>query len=187
MKKAALVTLTILCAIGLVAVLASCGQDKPAETPAAATTPAAVSETGSAGNEPEDVCPCVASVNGQVLRDITVAEADSMIKVSKNNPCFVLLDIRTRQEFDAGHLENALLIDFRDSTFSANIDKLDKNATYLLHCRTANRTTQSMRLFREKGFVEVYNMLGGVTEWKGVGLPGFVDSKGGPGEVIIVH
>ena len=131
--------------------------------------------------------PCASAVQGQVIRDITVAEADSLIKADSEKPCFVLLDIRTAQEFEAGHLVGAVDIDYRDSTFAANIDRLDRNATYLLYCRTAHRTTLSLPLFKEKGFVEVYNMLGGITQWKQDGLQGVVDAKGNQGDVITVQ
>ncbi len=131
--------------------------------------------------------PCTSAVREQIIKDVNVAEADSLIKADSERPCFVLLDIRSPQEFDAGHLQGAMNIDYRDSTFASNLDRLDKNATYLLYCRTAHRTTLSLPLFKEKGFVEVYNMLGGLTEWKQDGLPGVVDAKGNPGDVITVQ
>jgi len=64
--------------------------------------------------------------------NITVLEAYNMIIENLDNPDFVILDVRTPKEYDAGHIENCVLIDFKSYTFKEEIDTLDKSYTYLV-------------------------------------------------------
>jgi rhodanese-related sulfurtransferase len=105
------------------------------------------------------------------VKDITNAEALKMIQNNSANPDFVLLDVRTPDEFDAGHIENATLLDFYSATFSEDLDKLDKNKTYLVYCRTGSRSRSATDIMMELEFKDVYNMLGGIVQWQAEGYP----------------
>lgn len=78
---------------------------------------------------------------------------------------YVLLDVRTKDEYEAGHLAGALNIDFYDHNFETHIDELDKRMKYLVYCRSGNRSRQAMFLMRDLGFEEVYNLAGGIISW----------------------
>ena len=108
---------------------------------------------------------------GAIYQDISVADARTMIMENQDNPDFVILDVRTRSEFDAGHIENAVNLDFYADTFEDDLDALDKTKTYLVYCRTANRSGQAMDIMQNLNFEEVYNMLGGITQWIDDGYP----------------
>ena len=47
------------------------------------------------------------------------------------------------------------------------IEKLDKHNSYYVYCRTGVRSANSCQLMNELGFDKVYNLLGGIVEWKG--------------------
>ena len=49
--------------------------------------------------------------------------------------------------------------------------ELDKEGSYLIYCRTGRRTAESLKIMRELGFAEVYNMSGGITDWNTKGYP----------------
>ncbi|MCB0727412.1 MAG: rhodanese-like domain-containing protein [Ignavibacteria bacterium] len=83
---------------------------------------------------------------------------------------FVLIDVRTRDEFDLGHLKDASHIDFYSGDFESNIDGLDKRERYLVYCRSGNRSRQTMFLMRDLGFDEVYNLEGGIIAWNDEGF-----------------
>lgn len=83
---------------------------------------------------------------------------------------FILLDVRTEDEFNSGHLKDASNIDFYKSDFEADIDGLDKRERYLVYCRSGNRSRQTMFLMRDLGFDEVYNLQGGILSWNDEGL-----------------
>lgn len=83
---------------------------------------------------------------------------------------YVILDVRTQEEFHAGHLKGASYIDFYDSSFESNLDELDKRKKYLVYCRSGNRSRQAMFLMRDLGFEEVYNLESGIISWNDHGF-----------------
>ena len=107
----------------------------------------------------------------QIIEDITPQEAFTLIQENQNNPDFVIIDVRTPEELTEGYIENAINIDFYSETFRDELDNLDKDKNYLIYCRTGNRSGKALNIMAELSFKEVYNMLGGITEWKAEGLP----------------
>ncbi|WP_051137757.1 rhodanese-like domain-containing protein [Leucobacter chironomi] len=70
----------------------------------------------------------------------------------------VLLDVRTAQEFAAGHVEGARLIDFAGGKVQDAIPALDPDADYLVYCRSGNRSGQAVALMEQAGFTSVTNL-----------------------------
>ncbi len=106
-----------------------------------------------------------------IIEDITPQEAFTLIQNNQNNPDFVIIDVRTPEEFADGHIENASNIDFYSETFRDELDNLDKSKTYLIYCRSGNRSGSALDIMAELSFEEVYNMLGGILNWEAEGLP----------------
>lgn len=71
---------------------------------------------------------------------------------------FVILDVRTADEFAQSHLSGAQNIDFLKPDFKENIEKLDKNKTYKLYCRSGNRSGQAMAILKSIGFKDIENL-----------------------------
>jgi len=107
----------------------------------------------------------------QIIEDISPQEAFTLIQENQNNPDFVILDVRTPEEFADGYIENAINIDFRSETFRNKLNQLDKNETYLVYCRSGGRSANAVKIMVELNFREVYNMSGGIIAWKAEGLP----------------
>lgn len=78
----------------------------------------------------------------------------------------MVLDVRTREEFDSGHIPNAFNIDFSSAQFDRNVARLDKNKTYLLYCHSGNRSKKVSSALLELGFDKVFDLEGGISEWK---------------------
>lgn len=83
----------------------------------------------------------------------------------------VILDVRTADEFAAGHLEGAIMLDFYRDDFADQLALLDPDVPYLLYCRSGNRSGQTAALMRELGFVDVADVDGGIQSWTDAGLP----------------
>jgi rhodanese-related sulfurtransferase len=107
----------------------------------------------------------------QIIEDISNEASYQMVIDNVDNENFVILDVRTEEEFNDGHIENAINIDFYSETFTQELDKLDKAKKYLIYCRSAKRSGQAMPIMEDLGFQEVYNMLGGIVEWEDNGYP----------------
>jgi len=105
------------------------------------------------------------------IEDITPQEAFTLIQNNQNNPDFVIIDVRTPEEFADGYIENASNIDFYSATFRDELNNLDKNKTYLTYCRSGGRSRNALDTMGELNFREAYNILGGINQWKTEGLP----------------
>lgn len=71
---------------------------------------------------------------------------------------FEILDVRTPEEFEESHVIGATNIDFLNPSFTASIQKLDKNKIYKLYCRSGNRSGQAEILMKTLGFSDVENI-----------------------------
>ncbi len=71
---------------------------------------------------------------------------------------FLILDVRTQEEFDAGHVLGAQHIDWYRPDFREAIAGFDKAVSYKLYCRSGNRSGQAMNLMRSMGFKDVENL-----------------------------
>ncbi len=108
------------------------------------------------------------SASGATLETVSPQAAADLIAAE---PAPVVLDIRTPDEFNQGHLEGAVNIDFYESTFASDLDTLDKDAHYVVYCRSDNRSGQAMQTFEELGFTNVTEIDGGIVAWYDSGLP----------------
>jgi len=104
------------------------------------------------------------------IMGITAQEAFDLIQENEGNRNFVIIDVRTPEEFADGHLDNALNINLNSGTFSTDISKLDKNKTYLIYCRSGNRSAKAASIMGNLGFREV-NDMGGIIDWTAEGFP----------------
>jgi rhodanese-related sulfurtransferase len=78
-----------------------------------------------------------------------------------------LIDVRTRMEYKAGHIENALNIDFFDSSnFNENFASFDKDKPMYLYCRSGNRSQRTAKKLLKIGFKKIYDLKGGYKGWK---------------------
>jgi rhodanese-related sulfurtransferase len=103
--------------------------------------------------------------------DVTPKEAWKMILKNKGNPNFVILDVRTPKEFFNERIARAINRDFYALNFNRELGKLDHSKTYLVYCRTGPRSAAARKVMFKLGFKKVYNMLGGIVDWKKNNLP----------------
>ena len=78
---------------------------------------------------------------------------------------YTLIDVRTQDEFDLGHIDSAINLDFYSETFQNDILSLPKNETIILYCRTNNRSSKTANILKENGFKEISVLEGGITDW----------------------
>lgn len=83
----------------------------------------------------------------------------------------VVLDVRTPAEFAEGHLPEAKLLDYRSPNFAAEVAKLDKSKTYLVHCAAGGRSARACTKMISLGITNVVNLDGGLGAWTDAGKP----------------
>jgi rhodanese-related sulfurtransferase len=101
------------------------------------------------------------------IQVLTLAQFEKMSTKKKS----MVVDVRTPEEVSEGHLIGALNINFLGENFANEIQHLDKKKTYLLYCRSGNRTRKAADLMQKSGFKNVYMLEGGITAWKEAGKP----------------
>ncbi|RSK43998.1 rhodanese-like domain-containing protein [Hymenobacter rigui] len=78
-------------------------------------------------------------------------------KALLQQPNTILLDVRTPEEYAAGHLAGAKNLDFKSPDFASQLTTLDPNNVYVLYCRSGNRSNQAGLVMQDKGFKKVLN------------------------------
>ncbi len=77
-----------------------------------------------------------------------------------------LIDVRTPEEFQIGHIDKAVNFNIMDSImFSKQIITLDKNRPVYLYCRRGNRSNKAAGILSDNGFKIVYDYSGGYDDW----------------------
>ena len=79
----------------------------------------------------------------------------------------VLLDVRTPMENQMVRIPNSILIDINSPYFIQEIEKLDKNKSYYIYCRSGNRSFHAGNYMIKVGFEKVYNLEPGIIGWHG--------------------
>ena len=100
------------------------------------------------------------------VKNISTKKAYGLIEERDGDSDFVILDVRTPEEFAEGHIENAVNIDFYADAFPDELDGLDRDKTYLIYCRSGSRSGSTTRMMKELGFQDVYNMKRGIESWR---------------------
>jgi rhodanese-related sulfurtransferase len=101
------------------------------------------------------------------VKRVDVEEFDKL-RADKTN---VILDVRTEKEFMAGHIPGATNIDVNSPDFDAQVAKLDKNKTYLVHCAGGVRSAKACQKLEGVGFKELYDLAPGFKGWEKAGKP----------------
>ena len=103
------------------------------------------------------------------IETISPAEAADLLGAPPDG--LVVLDVRTPDEFATGHLPDAVNLDYQSAGFADGLGALDREAPYLLYCRTDNRSGEVREMMRSLGFRDVHEIDGGIVAWAEAGLP----------------
>ena len=103
----------------------------------------------------------------KAYKDIDVTAFETMMK----QPNAVVLDVRTADEFAAGHIKGALNIDVNGPDFAKRVAELDKSKVYLVQCRSGTRSVKACNELAGVDFPQLYNLLGGINAWQTAGKP----------------
>ena len=74
-----------------------------------------------------------------------------------------VIDVRTPEEYAEGHIPESALLPLQE--IETRLSELDKDKSYLLVCRSGNRSSQAAQILINNGFTSVYNLKTGMNEW----------------------
>lgn len=129
----------IVCLLGMVLFLAGCGAGGKAEG------------TGESMEEKE-----------MVYEQISQKEAKELIESEEN---YIILDVRTLEEYEAGHIEGAICIPNETIDVAEPKELSDKEQLILVYCRSGNRSKQAAEKLAAMGYTNVKEF-GGINTWK---------------------
>jgi rhodanese-related sulfurtransferase len=98
-------------------------------------------------------------ISSEGYRNVSSEEAKQLI----DNKDVVVLDVRTPEEYQEGHIPNAILIPLQE--LENKLNELDKKEHYLVVCRSGNRSAQASEVLTSNSFANIYNMSGGMNNW----------------------
>lgn len=96
--------------------------------------------------------------------DFKNINAEEFAQLMKNED-HEIIDVRSPFELVEGSIPGAKMINMFDDDFQDKLDELDRSKTYLLYCRSGNRSMQACRLMSAMGFEKLYNLVGGIGAW----------------------
>lgn len=96
---------------------------------------------------------------------VTVREAEKLIAGK-----IQLIDVRTEEEWNEGHLEGAVRVGFLEKGFEEKVAKaVDSKKRVLIYCRSGNRSGKASKAMEKLGFTEIKDLKGGIIAWKKAG------------------
>lgn len=101
-------------------------------------------------------------------KNLQPQQAARWLETDKN---VVVLDVRTPDEYKAGHLKDARNVDFLARDFEKQLAGLDKSKPYLVHCASGGRSSETLPMLQKLGFKNIRHLDGGVQAWEKAGLP----------------
>lgn len=102
------------------------------------------------------------TVNSLGYEQISGEEAK---KIMDSETGYIIIDARTQEEFDEGHIENAILIPEYEISERAEKELPDKNQLILVYCRSGRRSKIAAQALVELGYTNVKEF-GGIIDWK---------------------
>ena len=103
---------------------------------------------------------CLSSNEKKVL-DISIVDFSNKI----NTNAGIILDVRTIDEINNGHIENASFIDFYDENFKEKATWINKDLPVYVYCHAGGRSKKAAEILIDLGQKEVYNIVGGYSDW----------------------
>lgn len=107
----------------------------------------------------------------EIKKESSVISAESFQKGIENSDA-QLLDVRTKEEFNTGYIEEALHADWNEQDeFQKRIESLSKDKPVYVYCLGGGRSHKAMEWLKNNGFETVFDLKGGISDWKNNDLP----------------
>lgn len=100
------------------------------------------------------------------VKNISAKQARELIDREKD---VFILDVRTQEEYNDAHIKGANLIPIQE--LEQNINKIPKDKKVIVHCAKGKRSAKACEILKDEGLKELYNVEGGINQWKSEGYP----------------
>lgn len=111
---------------------------------------------------------CTGRQTQQEPNHLSANDFSKKISETKNA---LILDVRTPEEYEKGHLEKAVNIDWKGNDFDSNVSKFEPSTPIFVYCLSGGRSKDAAAQMRKLGFENVFELTGGILEWRANNLP----------------
>ncbi len=96
-----------------------------------------------------------------IIQDLENEEFASKMSEVKG----ILIDVRTPEEYNEGHIEGAINLDNNSGAFESYLDSLDLTSPVFVYCHAGGRSGKARDILKDRNFLEVYNLKNGYGNW----------------------
>ncbi len=82
----------------------------------------------------------------------------------------IVLDVRTKEEYENGHIPKSINLDIHDASFEEKIGELDKEKSYVVYCASGGRSLNAVKIMSGLSFNDAHSLSGGMMDWKKEGM-----------------
>ncbi len=107
-----------------------------------------------------------------IIGEIKPISPEEVYEIIKNGEDYLILDVRSKEEYDPGHLEGAMLLPV--SELEDRLDELPVDKPIIVYCKSGGRSRAAANILVENGFTQVYDM-GGINDWTAREYPVIVE------------
>ena len=110
------------------------------------------------------ICVCnLTIIFAQNIHSISPKHFREIIDTDHNE---IILDVRTTKEYNSGHIENAIHINYYKPKFKKKLSQFNRNKNILVYCKSGVRSTNTIKMLKKLGFKKIYDLEGGIDNWK---------------------
>ena len=112
--------------------------------------------------------------NSQIIEDVNAEKFHQLIEEGEG----IIIDVRTSQEFNSGHIIDATNIDYYSEDFLDKLEIVRKDIPIYVYCRSGGRSSSAASKMEKLGFAKVYNLIGGIGTWQSEGYETIKSKEG---------
>jgi len=148
---------TVIVILSVLFIFSACSKDEHKQNTAINSGPSGAPVSGSQAAPQQ---------KGKISASYPPIAAQQLIQQRQD---LLVVDVRTPQELKEGRIEGSVLVDFWD--IMQRKHQLPRNRPLLLVCAVGGRSYAAMQVLSQQGYPEIYNLKGGIYDWKKAGLP----------------
>jgi thioredoxin len=108
--------------------------------------------------------------HSQQKQGVQLVSVQAFSEVLKATPNATIVDVRTPEEFQGGHLKDAVNFNVLGPEFQSQVSKLDKTQPVFVYCKVGGRSADAVEKMKGMGFTTIYDMKGGYMAWSSAGM-----------------
>ena len=108
--------------------------------------------------------------HSQQPQGVQLVNVQAFSEALESTPHATIIDVRTPEEFQSGHLKDAVNFNVLASDFQSQVSKLDKSQPVFVYCKVGGRSADAVEKMKGMGFTSIYDMKGGFMAWSSAGM-----------------